>query len=81
MGGKKGGTSVVYYVPEYQGEETPVNMNTKSLTSASTEAVQQQQERASRNRGVAASILSRNSNTTGSYGLTSQSSGNSRTLG
>lgn len=80
MGGGKGsGGAVCYIVPEV--EETPQRKGTQSVTAAAQSAVQQQQQRASRSRGVAASILSRRQGaSTGSQGLTSNSGGNT-TLG
>lgn len=78
-GGKSRGSTVCYVVPEV--EETPERKGTQSVTAAAQSAVQQQQQRASRNRGVTASILSRRQNTSsGSQGLSSGTSGNT-TLG
>jgi len=78
-GGKGGGSEVRYIYPEV--EETPERKGTQSVTAAAQSAVQQQQQRASRNRGVAASILSRRQGTSSnSQGLTSNVGGNT-TLG
>jgi len=77
-GGKGGGgsTSTSYVVTE-----TPTKQSTKSVSAGATAAAATQRERASRNRGVAASILTqRRQGTSGSAGLTSQNSGSS-TLG
>jgi len=78
-GGKGGGgsTSTTSYVVT----ETPTKQSTKSVSAGATAAAATQRERASRNRGVAASILTqRRQGTSGSAGLTSQNSGSS-TLG
>ena len=76
-GGKSGGggsTSVVY-------TETPTKQSTKSVSAGATAAAAAQREKASRSRGVAASILTqRRQGTSGDAGLTSQNSGSS-TLG
>lgn len=75
-GGGKGGGST-----EYTYTETPTKQSTKSVSAGATAATAAQREKASRNRGVAASILTqRRQNTSGSAGLTSQNSGSS-TLG
>lgn len=73
--GKSGTTSSVVYT------ETPTKQSTKSVSAGATAAATSQREKASKNRGVAASILTqRRQNTTGNAGLTSQNSGSS-TLG
>lgn len=75
-GGKSKSSSV-----EYTYTETPTKQSTKSVSAGATAAAATQREKASRNRGVAASILTqRRQNTSGSAGLTSQNSGSS-TLG
>jgi len=74
-GGSSGSTSEVIYT------ETPTKQSTKSVSAGATAAAAAQREQASRNRGVAASILTqRRQGTSGSAGLTSQNSGSS-TLG
>lgn len=75
-GGSSGGsTSEIIYT------ETPTKQSTKSVSAGATAAAAAQREQASRNRGVAASILTqRRQGTSGSAGLTSQNSGSS-TLG
>jgi len=76
-GGKGGGGGSTDYVIT----ETPTKQSTKSVSAGATAAAASQRERASRNRGVAASILTqRRQGTSGSAGLTSQNSGSS-TLG
>jgi len=73
--GSSGSTSEVIYT------ETPTKQSTKSVSAGATAAAAAQREQASRNRGVAASILTqRRQGTSGSAGLTSQNSGSS-TLG
>jgi len=75
-GGGKGGRSTDYVITE-----TPTKQSTKSVSAGATAAAAAQRERASKNRGVAASILTqRRQGTSGSTGLTSQNSGSS-TLG
>lgn len=75
-GGKSGGS--VEYSEVY---ETPQKASTKSVSAGANEAAAKQKETASRNRGVAASILTqRRDTTTGSGGLTSANTG-STTLG
>jgi len=75
-GGGKGGGSTSYMV-----SETPTKQSSKSVSAGATAAAAAQREKASRNRGVAASILTqRRQNTSGSAGLTSQNNGSS-TLG
>jgi len=77
-GGKGGspGSSV-----QYSYTETPTKQSTKSVSAGATAAATTQREKASRNRGVAASILTqRRQGTSGSVGLASQNSGSS-TLG
>jgi len=74
-GGKGGGGSTYTYT------ETPTKQSTKSVSAGATAAAAAQREKASKNRGVAASILTqRRQSTSGSAGLTSQNSGSS-TLG
>lgn len=53
-----------YDAPEV--ESTPEKQATKSVTASATAAAQQQRERASRNRGLAASILTTQANSLGS---------------
>lgn len=75
-GGKSGGS--VKYSEVY---ETPQKASTKSVSAGANEAAAKQKENASRNRGVAASILTQRRNTTtGSGSLTSANAG-STTLG
>lgn len=75
-GGGKGGGSTSYMVTE-----TPTKQSSKSVSAGATAAAATQREKASRNRGVAASILTqRRQGTSGSAGLTSRNSGSS-TLG
>ncbi|MCC8066924.1 MAG: hypothetical protein LIO94_07465 [Clostridiales bacterium] len=77
VGGKGGSPSSV----QYSYTETPTKQATKSVSAGATAAAATQREKASRNRGVAASILTqRRQSTSGSAGLTSQNSGSS-TLG
>jgi len=72
--GRSGSTS-------YTVTETPAKQSSKSVSAGATAAAATQREKASRNRGVAASILTqRRQGTSGSAGLTSQNSGSS-TLG
>jgi len=74
--GKSSGSSTSYMVTE-----TPTKQSTKSVSAGATAAAAAQREKASKNRGVAASILTqRRQNTSGNAGLTSQNSGSS-TLG
>lgn len=76
-GGGKGGGST----PTFTYTETPTKQSTKSVSAGAAAATAAQREKASKNRGVAASILTqRRQNTSGSAGLTSQNSGSS-TLG
>ncbi|WP_290552868.1 hypothetical protein [Akkermansia sp.] len=76
-GGKGGGGSTV----QYMYTETPSKQSPKSVSAGASAAAATQREKASRNRGVAASILTqRRQNTSGSAGLTAQNSGSS-TLG
>ena len=76
-GGKGGSPSSV----EYSYTETPTKQATKSVSAGATAAAATQREKASRNRGVAASILTqRRQSTTGSRGLTSPND-RSSTLG
>lgn len=78
-GGKSSGGSSTS--ASYQYTETPQKQSTKSVSAGASAAAASQREKASRNRGVAASILTqRRQNTSGSAGLTSQNSGSS-TLG
>jgi len=73
-GGGGGSTS-------YMASDTPTKQSSKSVSAGATAAAAAQREKASRNRGVAASILTqRRQNTSGSAGLTSRNSGSS-TLG
>jgi len=77
-GGKSGGGGSVEYSEVY---ETPQKASTKSVSAGANEAAAKQKETASRNRGVAASILTQRRNTTtGSGGLTSANTGGT-TLG
>lgn len=77
-GGKGGGGSTS---ASYQYTEPPSKQSPKSVSAGVTAASEAQREKASKNRGVAASILTqRRQNTSGSAGLTSQNSGSS-TLG
>jgi len=77
-GGKGGGTEYVYIAPDV--EETPEKKAVKSVSSGVNAAAAAQQERASRARGVAASILTNRNQSTGSGAMTANSTGN-RTLG
>lgn len=78
----KGGSSKSGGKVEYsEVYETPQKASTKSVSAGVSEAVSKQKEAASRNRGVAASILTQRKNTTtGSGSLTSPNTGNT-TLG
>jgi len=74
-GGKSGGST------DYVYTETPTKQSSKSVSAGATAAAAAQREKASRNRGVAASILTqRRQGTSGNAGLTSQNDGSS-TLG
>lgn len=76
-GGGKGKSST----PTFTYTETPTKQSTKSVSAGAAAATAAQREKASRNKGVAASILTqRRQGTSGSAGLTSQNSGSS-TLG
>lgn len=78
-GGKGGGgTEYVYIAPDV--EDTPEKKAVKSVSSGVNAAAAAQQERASRARGVAASILTNRNQSTGSGAMTANSTGN-RTLG
>lgn len=72
MGGLFGGGASM---PEV--EEVPEKQATKSLSAGATAAAQAQKDRARKNRGLTASIMT---NRTGSGGLTGTASGNT-TLG
>lgn len=77
-GGKGGGAANTY---SYTYTETPTKQSTKDVSSGASAAASAQREKASRNRGVAASILTkRRQGTSGNGGLTSQNDGSS-TLG
>ncbi len=77
VGGKGGSPSSV----QYSYTETPTKQATKSVSAGATAAAATQREKASRNRGVAASILTqRRQGTSGSAGLTSPND-RSSTLG
>lgn len=77
-GGKGGGAANTY---SYTYTETPTKQSTKAVSSGASAAASAQREKASHNRGVAASILTqRRQGTSGSGGLTSQNNGSS-TLG
>lgn len=66
---------------DYIMSETPQKQSSKSVSAGAAAAAAAQREKASKNRGVAASILTqRRQNTSGSAGLTSSNSGSS-TLG
>jgi len=80
VGGGKGGGGVetVYIAPDV--ESTPERKAVKSVSSGVNAAAAAQQERASRARGVAASILTNRNQSTGSGAMTANSDGN-RTLG
>lgn len=79
-GGGKGGSSADNTYT-YTYTETPTKQSTKSVSAGASAAATAQREKASRNRGVAASILTqRRQGTSGSGGLTSQNNGSS-TLG
>lgn len=79
-GGGKGSGSreYVYIAPDV--EDTPEKKAVKSVSAGVNAAAAAQQERASRARGVAASILTNRNQSTGSGAMTANSQGN-RTLG
>jgi len=80
-GGGGGGKGKSSSSTDYVVTETPTKQSSKSVSAGATAAAATQREKASKNRGVAASILTqRRQNTSGNAGLTSQNSGSS-TLG
>lgn len=80
-GGGKSKSASASASQDYIMSETPQKQSSKSVSAGAAAAAAAQREKASKNRGVAASILTqRRQNTSGSAGLTSSNSGSS-TLG